>query len=135
MICSYFRVIHITIKRIIIGNTQSAHDIPGTSPEGPLKVLMSGTYKGPSGDSQRTNTKIDDFMKKLFSRSNSPCITYLFLFFLQEEPLFKSSKQGRPRDVYGTQLWDVRGTKWRDVLRTSVERRSNMFSKLNSQTN
>ena len=84
---------------------------PRDAPEGPLKVLMSGTYKGPSGDSQRTNTKIDDFMKKLFSRSNSPCITYLFLFFLQEEPLFKSSKQGRPRDVYGTQLWDVRGTK------------------------
>ena len=35
-------------------------DVPGTSPEGPLKVLTSGTSRGPSGDSQGTNTKIDD---------------------------------------------------------------------------
>ena len=31
--------------------TQPAHDVPGTSPEGPLKVLTSGTSRGPSGDS------------------------------------------------------------------------------------
>ena len=30
--------------------TQPAHDAPGTSPEDPLKVLTSGTYRGPSGD-------------------------------------------------------------------------------------
>ena len=34
-----------------------------------------------SGDSQGTNTKIDDLMKKLFFSSNSPCFTHLFLFF------------------------------------------------------
>ena len=45
--------------------TQPAHNVPGTSPEGPLKVLTSGTSRGPSGDSQVTNTKIDDLMKKL----------------------------------------------------------------------
>ena len=64
MLHNYFR-----IETIIIGNTQPAHDAPRTSPESLLKVLTSGTYRGPSGDSQGTNTKIDDFMKKLFLRS------------------------------------------------------------------
>ena len=81
MIRNYFWLTHITIEKIIIGNAQPAHDVPRTSPEGLLKVLTSGFYKGPSGDSQGTNTKIDDFMKKLFLRSNSPYITHLFLFF------------------------------------------------------
>ena len=62
-------------------DTRPAHDVPRTSPEGPLKVLTSGTYRGPSGDSRGTNSKTDNLMKKLFFRSNSPCITYLFLFF------------------------------------------------------
>ena len=78
---NYFRVMHITIEKIIIGNTQPAHDVPGSSPKGSLKVLTSRTYNGLSGDSQGTNTKIDNFMKKLFFRSPSPCIAYLFLFF------------------------------------------------------
>ena len=73
-------MINIIIEKIIIGNTQTTHDVPGTSPEGLLKVLTPGSYMGSSGDSQGTNTKID-FMKKLFFGSNSPCITYLFLFF------------------------------------------------------
>ena len=60
--------------------SQPVHDVPGTSPEGSLKVLTSGGYRGPSGDSQGTNTKIDNLMKKLFFRSNSPCITYLMFF-------------------------------------------------------
>ena len=50
MIRNYFRVIHIIIEKIIIGNTQPTQDVPGTSPEGPLKVLSSGTYNGISGD-------------------------------------------------------------------------------------
>ena len=119
MIRNYFRVIYILIKKIVIGNTQPAHDVPGTSPEVLLKVLKSETCRGLSGDSQGINTKIDDFMKKLFFRSNSPCITYLqryYIFdicfcFLQEEQIFKSSKRVRPRDVCGTQLRDVPGTK------------------------
>ena len=88
---NYFRVMHITIEKIIIGNTQPAHDVPGSSPEGSLKVLTSRTYNGLSGDSQGTNTKIDNFMKKLFFRSHSPCIAYLFLFFTGKQ-VFKSSK-------------------------------------------
>ena len=63
---NYFRVIHITIEKITIGNTQPAHDVSGSSPEGSLKVLTSRTYNELSGDSQGTNTKIDNFMKKLF---------------------------------------------------------------------
>ena len=31
--------------------SQPERDVPGTSPEGPLKVLTSGTSRGPSGDS------------------------------------------------------------------------------------
>ena len=33
------------------GDTQPAQDILGTSPEGPLKVITSRSYRGPSGDS------------------------------------------------------------------------------------
>ena len=69
---------------------QPAHDVPGTSPEGRLKVLTSETYRGPSGDYQGTNTKTDDLMKKLYFRSNSPCITYLFLFFKGRTNIQKS---------------------------------------------
>ena len=54
---------------------------PGTSPEGHLKVLTSGTSRGPSEDAQVTNRKIDNLMKKWFFRCNSPCFTHLFLFF------------------------------------------------------
>ena len=64
-----------------LGRTQPARDVPGTSPEGPLKVLTSGTSRGPSGDSQGTNTEINDLMKKLVLRCNSPCFTHLFLLF------------------------------------------------------
>ena len=107
MIHNYFRVIYILIEKTVIGNTQPTHDVPGASPEGLLKVLKPETCRGLSGDSQWANKKIDNFMKKLFFRSNSPCITYLqryYIFdicfcFLQEEQIFKSSERVRPRDV------------------------------------
>ena len=69
-----------------------------------------GRFREPSGDSQGTNTGTDDLMKKLFSRSNSPRITYLFLFFTVRTN-FKSPKQVHPRDVYGTHLPDIPWTK------------------------
>ena len=34
-----------------VESTQPARDVPGTSPEGPLKVLTSKTSRGPLGDS------------------------------------------------------------------------------------
>ena len=88
---------------------------PRTSPEGPLKVLTSETYKGPSVDSQKTYKKIHDFIKKIFFRSNSPCIISVFLF-LQEVA-------GRPWDQMMGRSKYVRGTPVKHVY------------KLNSQTN
>ena len=80
--------------------SRPAHDVPGTSLEGPLKVLMSRTSRGPSGDFQGTNTKIDDLMKKLFFRCNSPYFTHLFLFVYWKN---KYSK-GLNEDVRGTSV-------------------------------
>ena len=82
MIRNYFRVIYILIEKIVIGKTQPAYDVPGTSFEGPLKILKSETCRGLPGDSQGTNTKIDDFMRKKKFRSNSPCITYLQIYYI-----------------------------------------------------
>ena len=42
--------------------THPAQVVLETFPEGSLKVLTSGSYRGPSGGSQGTNTKIDDLM-------------------------------------------------------------------------
>ena len=43
-------IVHTIITQLAQGNA-------GTSPEGFLKVLTSETYRGPSSDSQGTNTK------------------------------------------------------------------------------
>ena len=51
---------------MFVNITQPTRNVPGTSPEGLLKVLTSGTSRGPPGDSHGTNTKIDGLMKKLF---------------------------------------------------------------------
>ena len=81
--------------------TQPENYALGMSPEGSLKVLTSGTYKGSSGDSQGTNTKTDELTKKLFFKSNSPCITYVILFSAGK----KNSKVIRDvRDVHGTSM-------------------------------
>ena len=116
MIRNYFR-----IEKIIIGNTQPAHDVPGTFPESLLKVLTSGTYRGPSGDSQGTNTKIDDFMKKLFFRSIRVLVLHICFCFLQEEQIFKSSKRGRLRDSVAGRPWNQMMGRSRDVCGTSTK--------------
>ena len=68
MIRNYFRVIHITVDKIIIGNSQPAHDVPRKSPEGFRKVLTSGMYKN-SGDSQGEQYKNWWFyVKKIFQK-------------------------------------------------------------------
>ena len=102
-------------------NTQPAHDAPGTSPEGSLKIRTPRTYRGVLGDSQGTNRNIYDLMIKLYFRSNSPCIKYLF---------YKKSKYSNilNEDVGWTSLWDR--TKWWDVLGTSVGLWSNRFFKI-----
>ena len=81
MIRNYFQVMHIIVEKIIKGNTQLVQDVPGTSPEGPLKVLISGTYKGPSGDSQGANTKLDGFEKNCFSEVIVLVLHVCFIFY------------------------------------------------------
>ena len=54
--------------------SQPARNVMGTSPEGPIKVL---TFRELLKDQQ----KIDDLMKKVFFKCNSPCFTHLLLFF------------------------------------------------------
>ena len=70
---------------------QLAQDNTGTSPEGPLKVLTLGTYRVPPRDSQGTILKfmIYDLLIKLYVRSNSLCIIYLFLSFTGQTNIFE----------------------------------------------
>ena len=91
---------------------QPTHDFPRTSPEGSLSVLMSGTYREPSGDSQGTNTKTDDLMKKMFFRSNSLAL-HIYSCFLQEEQIFKTWEQiFLNGEVQGTSTGPSCGTSW-----------------------
>ena len=89
-------------------NTQLAHDDLWKSPDGPLKVLTSGTYRGLSKDSQGTNTKTGDLMKILLCRSNSPCITCLFLFFTGKTNIQKFGDG----DVHVTPMTPSCGMTW-----------------------
>ena len=90
---------------------QPARNVPGTSTKGTLKDLTSGTTRGPSGNSQGTNTRIHDLMKKLFLVAIVFGL-HIYPCFLLEKQIFKCSKWGRPWDIYGAQLRDVPGTKW-----------------------
>ena len=106
-----------------VSRTQLANYASGTSPEGSLKVLTSGTYRGPSEDSQGTNTKTDELMKKLFSKSNSSCITHVILFSTRKKNIQKlyvtsgtstgllwDPIAGRPEDQVTRSSRDVRET-------------------------
>ena len=59
-------------------SSQRAPDVLGTSTKGPLKILISRTYRGPPWDFERNNGKIDNLMIKLYFQSNNPFITYFF---------------------------------------------------------
>ena len=102
-----------------------------TSQGHPLKVLTSWIYRGPSGDSWETNTKLDDLIKKKVFLDAIILVLHIYYRFLQEKQIFKSAKWKRPGDIYGTHLWDVPDTKWSDVLGTSAGHRSYMFFNFN----
>ena len=129
MIHNYLRVIHVRIEKIFIGNTRPSQDVFGTSTEDPLRVITSG----PIGDLQGTLSgpiqKLIILWKMCFSEVII-LVLHICFCFLQEEKIFKSSKRACPRDVYRAQFGVVSGTKWWDVLRTSMGRPSNMFLKL-----
>ena len=98
----------------ILNPTQLAHDVRWTAPQGSLKVLTSGTYRGPSEDFQWTDTKVDELMKKLCFRSKS-LVLHIYSCFLQEREIFKNYKlrdavAGRPGDQMVGRSTDVRRT-------------------------
>ena len=104
--------------------TQPAHNVPGTSPEGPLKALTFGTYKGLSRDLEGTNTKIDDLIKKLSFWSDSPCITYLLLLFTGRTniQMFQTgTSKGCVRDVVEGNPGDQIMRRFRNFRGMSVE--------------
>ena len=86
---------------------QRTGDVPWRSPEVP-KVL----------DLQRT--------------FRDQCKTWWF----NDSIVFRRNKYFKVlnSNVHGTQLWDVQGSKWWDVIGTSVGYRPNKFFKFNSQT-
>ena len=91
MIRNYFRVIHIRSEKIIIGNTQPTHNVPGMYHEGLLKVLSSGTYF--------QGTLRGPVQKLMIYEKNSEVIyplLHICFCFIQKEQIFKSSKRGRP---------------------------------------
>ena len=103
--------------------TQPARDVLGTSPEGPLKVLTSGTSMGPLGDSQGTNKKIDDLTKKVFFRCNSLCFTRLLLIFTGKRNIQNfemGTSTGRLRDPVAGRPGDQIMGRFDDVGGTSV---------------
>ena len=60
-------------------------------------------------------------MKKLFFRSNSPCITYLFLFFTGRTNIRKfwtGTSTGRLRDPVAGRPWDQMMGRSKDVDQT-----------------
>ena len=101
---------------------------------------MSWTYRGPSGYSQGINTKVYDLMIKLYLRSNSPCITYLFLFFTgrtSTQNIQMGTSMGRLRHPVlgplGDQMMgsskDVQGTLVKHFLKNSTNL-SNLLSQV-----
>ena len=88
---------------------QLAHDVRDILwrlPKGPNIRGLHGTFKGLSGDQHKNWW----YNKKLFFRCNSPCITHLFLFFLQKEQIFKSFKWTSLRPSCGKSRGPNNGT-------------------------
>ena len=99
----------------------------------PARDLTETSRLETPGDLQGTNTEIDDLMKRVFFRCNSPCFTHPSLFFTGKTNIQKFWI-GTSTSVYRTRVQDVLGTKWWDVLGTSAGRQSYMFFKFNSET-
>ena len=106
--------------------TRRPEDVPWRFPKGPNVRDVQETLRRPT-------KKLMIWLKKGFLDA-IVFILHIYYCFLLEKQIFKSSKWGRPRDVYGTQLRDVSGTEWWDVLGTSAGRRWYMLFKFNSKT-
>ena len=90
----------------------------------PLKVLISETYRGPSGNCQVTNTKTDDLMKKLSFIDNSPCITCLSLFYTRRtnnQKFQAGTSTGHLLEPVAERPGDQMMGRSRDAFETSVK--------------
>ena len=85
---------------------QPARVVPATSFESPVKLLISGTSREPSGDSWRTNTKIDDLMKKVFFDAIVLVLHICYWFLLEKNKNWKVLNG----DVRGTSAGQGWGT-------------------------
>ena len=83
--------------------TQLAHDGLETFLEGPQKILPSGTYREPSGNSQGTNKKNYDFNEKNYFLVAIVLriVLHIYSCFLHEEKIFRSYKRGLPQHLRG----------------------------------
>ena len=77
-----------SIFLFVIRNHQAGIRRPEDVSKSPLKVLMSRTYREPSRESQETNTKIGDLMKKKFFTAII-LVLHTYSYFLQEGQIFK----------------------------------------------
>ena len=107
--------------------TQSANDVTVTSPEGPLKVLIPGTNRGLLGDSQGTNTKIDDLMKIFLEAI--VLVLHIYSYFYRKKKYSKVPNG----DVHGTSVGPSCETSRGPTDGTFSGRQSNMLFKFNSQ--
>ena len=89
--------------------TQLVRYVPGTSREGIRKVITSGTFKGLSEDTYGTNKKLMIWWKKCLLNA-IVFVLHIYYCFWLEKQISKSSKWGRPRDIYRAQLREVLGT-------------------------
>ena len=86
----------------IFGLSQPASDTSKTSSKGLLKVLTCRLTGDLQGTFQRTNGKSDNFTIKLYFGSNTPNITYLFLYFTGEASIPKSQMEKSPGLIHRT---------------------------------
>ena len=108
--------------------TRRPRDVPWRFPKGPNVKPTRETTRDPQGTLRGPIQKLIILWKNCFSEV-IVLLLHICFCFLKKEQIFKSSELWRPQDVYETQLLDVHETKWWDVLRTSVGRRSNMSHK------
>ena len=109
--------------------TRRPGDVPWRSPKGPNVRDLQRTFKGLLGNQQK-NWWFDK--KKYFLDAIVFVLRNYYCFLLEKQILVVyedvhginiSCKWGRSPDVFETQLRDVSGTKWWDVLGTSAGRR------------
>ena len=105
-------------------STRRSRDVLWRFPKGPKVKPTQETTRDPQGPLRRPIQKLMILWKKMFLRSNSPCITYLFLFFTGRTNIQKfwtGTSTGRLRDLVGGRPWDQMMGRSKDVRGMSVK--------------